>query len=840
MATASQSLVGDEQTIHDFLSQYLRTGIQLVAIEPHTRGVEANWFGDRADMAAEWALRQNMRGRGVYFSVNVVRAGLGKKAEKQDVVEARMVHVDIDPQPGVPFDMEAVLGQLDGLTTPPSWVIASGGGVGAYWVLDEPSLAMDMIESINMQVRQFFNADACHNIDRIMRVPGTINFPNAKKAFQGRQAALAHIAREDDGVVYRADVLAASFPEVQAPSARSTASVHVGPYALITANDLELDELSPLRSLIEHPRGADRSKDVYSCAGAMRRAGFSPAQILGIIMNPANAVSQHILEQRDPRYQALRCIEGTADGGHAEPRRSRQGTRQAEGESVAATSDRPVIHVGGGDLYVVASAAERVLIETGAPLYVRNGLVRPIVDEIRTTKGYTAKVARLKSVDADTLVDRLSRAADWTKFDGRSRDTVAIDPPSRVASTILAREGEWSFSRLTGVITTPTLRPDGTILAEPGYDAATQLLLLEPPALPKLPEKPTHADAMAALQQLDGLLDEFPFVDDASRSVALSGMITLVLRGALETAPMHATTAPVRGSGKSYIIDIIAAISTGQRAPVISIGKTEEETEKRVTGCLLTGQTLIAIDNVNGQLGGDFLCQAIERPLVDVRPLGGSVMVKISSRATFVGTGNNMQLLEDMTRRVVLCSLDPEMERPEFRDFKGNPLERVLADRGTYIAAALTIVRAYVLAGRPGVCPRLASFEEWSDNVRSALVWLGRADPVETMDKANAEDPGRVALSGLLNAWYDAVNSATHTTATIKAKADTLDPIGNRIYVALADALQDVGSGDNGAFSTKRLGRYLGRNHGRIVDGLKLIAGEDTHAKQKTWKVVRV
>ncbi|MFD2135068.1 hypothetical protein ACFSLT_07185 [Novosphingobium resinovorum] len=166
---------------------------------------------------------------------------------------------------------------------------------------------------------------------------------------------------------------------------------------------------------------------------------------------------------------------------------------------------------------------------------------------------------------------------------------VITDPPRPVAATILSRDGEWQFPRL-GVITTPTLRPDGTILSTPGYDAQTQLLLMDPPRLPAIPEQPTRADALKALAFLNALLDEFPFVDEASRSVALSGLITPVVRGAMQVAPMHVTSAPVAGSGKSYIIDLAAAISIGQRAPVMAAGRDEAETEKRLVSALLGGR----------------------------------------------------------------------------------------------------------------------------------------------------------------------------------------------------------------------------------------------------------
>lgn len=303
---------------------------------------------------------------------------------------------------------------------------------------------------------------------------------------------------------------------------------------------------------------------------------------------------------------------------------------------IAADEMRPMIQARSGDLHNLATEAEKALVDAEAPFFVRGGIVRPVVDEMAAAHGQRTKAARLCAVDCDTLIDHLSRSADWMKWNERKKGLVPTDPPRNVAATILARDGEWRFRRLSGVITTPTMRPDGTILSEPGYDEATQLLLLDPPKLPAMPDRPTRENALAALAYLDKLLDEFPFVDDASRSAALSGLITPVVRGAMPVAPLHATTAPVAGSGKSYIIDLASAISTGERAPVIAAGRNEEETEKRLGAALLNGQAIVSIDNVNGQLGGDALCQMIERPVVSVRPLGVSKLVKIerSPRST--------------------------------------------------------------------------------------------------------------------------------------------------------------------------------------------------------------
>jgi putative DNA primase/helicase len=500
---------------------------------------------------------------------------------------------------------------------------------------------------------------------------------------------------------------------------------------------------------------------------------------------------------------------------------------------------RPQIEVRAGELHLMATEGEAALIAAAAPFYNRGGIVRPIVDELPAAHGRRTKVARLAEVSADMLVDHLSRCADWTKFDGRKKRTVLTDPPRPVAATILARDGEWKFPRLAGVITTQTLRPDGTILSKPGYDPVTQLLLLDPPVLPAIPDKPTRADALKALALLDGLLDEFPFADDPSRSVALSGLITPVVRGALAVAPMHVTSAPVAGSGKSYIIDLAAAISIGQRAPVIAAGRDEAETEKRLVSALFGGQPIISIDNVNGDLGGDFLCQMVERPIVEPRVLGLSKLIRIESRATTFATGNNIRLLGDMTRRVVLCSLDPNMERPELREFHSSPFDEVISQRGEYVAAALTIARAYAVAGFPGQLPALASFEDWSRIVRSALVWLGRPDPVDTMEAARADDPATSSLRAVLAAWHTAIGSGERTIAKVIQAADER-MMDNRIHADLYQALADVAQARPGEINSKSLGLWLARHKGRVVDGLKIVAGYDKNLKQNTWSVARL
>jgi hypothetical protein len=512
--------------------------------------------------------------------------------------------------------------------------------------------------------------------------------------------------------------------------------------------------------------------------------------------------------------------------------------------------DRPVIEIKDGELSDIASLAEDALFYADLPIYQRSGkLVRPITETVDASHGRTTMVAQLHMMDAVYTRDTLCRYINFQKYDGRKKALRKVNPPKEIAVTILARAGEWMFSPIAGVITTPTMRPDGSLLNRICYDEATRLLLIDLPAMPPIPDKPTRDDALKAIALIEDLLVEFPFVDEVAKAVALSAIITPVVRAAFPVAPMHVARAPTSGSGKSYLWDIVAAIVIGQPMPVMAAGANAEETEKRLGAALLAGQSLISIDNVNGELGGDALCQIIERPIVDVRVLGKSERVRIEARGTSTfASGNNIIIVGDVCRRVITCTLDPQMERPELRQFKSNPVKRVLQNRGAYIAACLTFCRAYLVAGRPQLAPKLASFEGWSDAVRSALIWCGKADAVLSMEVARMEDPERAELADMLNAWADSIGIGHEHRSTLASVIETAnkmtvgiepEPEKPELFAAVQAAAFAVTLKRGLKPDAKLLGLWMQRRKGRVIDG-KRFAVKSNPKGGSTWWIEQV
>jgi putative DNA primase/helicase len=499
---------------------------------------------------------------------------------------------------------------------------------------------------------------------------------------------------------------------------------------------------------------------------------------------------------------------------------------------------KPEILVRSGYLHEAATEAESALIESHTPVYSRGvNLVTPVIEEADATEKRKTKIVRLVALSPPGLIDYLSQAAIWKRFDKRSKKTVRIDPPVPVAAIVLSRDGKWRVPRLKGVITTQTMRSDGSLLKQPGFDPTTRLLLESPPSLPPIPERPTRADASRALDLLVQLLAEFPFVNGASHSVGLSMLMTPVLRGAIGVAPMHVAHAPTAGTGKTYLIDVASAISTGRLCPVVAAGKSAEETDKRVGAALLTGQPLIAIDNVNGVLEGDTLCQAISQTMVQVRILGTMQLPTIETQATIFATGNNIIIAEDLVRRTIRADLDANMERPENRRFRADPVDAVLANRGRYIAAILTIVRAYLAAGSPSRLTPLVGFNEWSRLVRAPLVWLGHADPIETQQVAREDDPRTQQLRSVVRPWRDAIGIRFEhavTVGEIIARANDAfnddDPA-----TRLREALLTVAGTQRDGINAVALGRWLGRRRGNVIDSLKIESFRDGHNDQLKW-----
>lgn len=283
----------------------------------------------------------------------------------------------------------------------------------------------------------------------------------------------------------------------------------------------------------------------------------------------------------------------------------------------------------------------------------------------------------------------------------------------------------------------------------------------------------------------------------------------------------------------------------------MNAGKSEEEFEKRLGAALLAGDPLISFDNCERPLGGELLCQCLTQRRVKVRILGKSEQPTLPCDATFCATGNNLVLAGDVTRRAIVARLDPKVERPEEREFDHNPIEMIRRDRATYVRAALTILRAYIDAGRPEQKRKpLGSYEEWSRLIRDALIWLGEPDPVATMEKVRNEDPVLGDLAEVLDCWFAIGATPESREVTVKRVIEIAntrksrspdDPDGAPEFANpdLRDALGAVAGDRGGGINPAALGKWISKNKGRVVNNLHFAHGTGAaRSGAARWRVV--
>lgn len=192
----------------DFLKKWCPEGPWvLTAIIPDGKTETMSFQPSAWQKAADW-IESHQGKRNLYFHVNPVRGALSNKASKEDIARMAWLHIDIDPRAGEDFDeeRERALKLLQEYEPRPSVIIDSGGGFQGFWKLNQDvkleingsvSKAQEL-EAYNQQLEKIFQGDHCHNVDRIMRLPGSINVPTAKKLKKGRVPTLAHLVEWND------------------------------------------------------------------------------------------------------------------------------------------------------------------------------------------------------------------------------------------------------------------------------------------------------------------------------------------------------------------------------------------------------------------------------------------------------------------------------------------------------------------------------------------------------------------------------------------------------------------------------------------------------------------
>lgn len=341
--------------------------------------------------------------------------------------------------------------------------------------------------------------------------------------------------------------------------------------------------------------------------------------------------------------------------------------------------------------------------------------------------------------DRDAMFSILEKFTTWYKASEDS--TVEVAPPESVVRA-LYRDQEFAdtLPELLAVTSTPFFDADGTLVDKPGYHAGARVYLAPGGlVLPGVSREPTEEEMERAKRLLvEHVLADFPLAGmtrpeivgtlagenrDKAHAVA-HAVATALLPFAREMingpTPGHVFTKPAPGTGASLLMELLTMIACGAPAAAMELPAHPEEISKTISAALIDGQPVIFFDNVGAAIASNALAMAMTAPTYQARILGKSQTVKVSVRALFAFTANNVSASKEILRRLVLIPLDagvpdPENRRPADGWLHPNLRQWVADNRADLVWACLTLVQNWVAQGMVEYETRsVASYENWS------------------------------------------------------------------------------------------------------------------------------
>lgn len=282
----------------------------LVAIRTDQPGTEARTLRG-AEEAEAWIAERSAAN--LYYHVNPLRREIHKKAERADVAALEYLHVDVDPAKGKEGELDAekarILALIRAYPVRPTFVIDSGGGYQALWKLEKAVPLDGSLEAAeeaalrNLKIERDLGGDKCHNVDRILRLPGTTNWPTERKLKRGRVVAPTRVEWAHPELVYPVDKFARAVVAQTADFVEPSAAP--GNIRRLNGPD-DLGSSVPDWCKLLVATGKDpydpykypsRSEALFACVCELVRRNVDDDVIYSVITDPSFAISESVLDK---------------------------------------------------------------------------------------------------------------------------------------------------------------------------------------------------------------------------------------------------------------------------------------------------------------------------------------------------------------------------------------------------------------------------------------------------------------------------------------------------------------------------------------------------------------
>ena len=493
---------------------------------------------------------------------------------------------------------------------------------------------------------------------------------------------------------------------------------------------------------------------------------------------------------------------------------------------VAVARNKPTIQIVEGELHNIVDAAEKALADSGK-YYQMGGMIACVVTDPATG------TPSIMAVKQPALTRELSFTLSWEKFDSRTSAWKQCDPPQRHVGILYESQQFRHLPVLKGVARQPYF--DDELILDAGYNATTKLFGVFDSRKYNVPATPTKEDAIEALALIVNLIDEFHFATPVDKAAALSAIFTATVRASLPFAPLFHIKASTYGVGKSLLSAIIALFASAGGSQRVSYPTTSEEATKIILSLLMGNPAVIEFDDLDNDLiPHNIIKSVLTSESYEGRILGYSKTASVSTRTLFLSSGNNVDPVRDLCRRVVTVNLDAGVATPATLTYQKDPLEMVQQSRERYVSAVLTIIAAWKAEGSPRTdVKNIATYGGlWSDYCRHTLIWLGHPDSATALFEQIANDPDAKKLGVLMNEWY--LQFGSKPMQIRKVVSEVFDCRAHDLH----DAISEFPVEERGKINNGKFGWLLKKNANKVVNGMKFEKVEQ--GERLAWRVVKL
>jgi hypothetical protein len=440
----------------------------------------------------------------------------------------------------------------------------------------------------------------------------------------------------------------------------------------------------------------------------------------------------------------------------------------------------------------------------------------------------------LREMRLEHFAFELARAAIFTKTTKKGRGenaeyvTTQVHPPKDYVRDMSADDNP-PLPMLRRIVAAPVFASDGTLQTDEGYHPASKTYYHPGNSLriPDVPKSPTPDQVRLAMELITKSIQDFPFVSAADRTNALAFAFTPFARDFIEgPTPLGDIEATGPGTGKGLLVDTLLIPAIGRNIGVMTQWGDEEECRKRVTAVLKSGKPAVLLDNVVKPLNSGTFAGALTAIDWEDRMMATHETRSFPVRCVWLMTANNPVMSTEIARRCVRIRLDAKCERAWQRDnFEISNLRGwVHENRAQLIGAYLTVIQAWVTAGRPMSKTKLGSYEDWAAVIGGILELAGQPDFLGNLQEFyDASDNEGAAWRELVERWEEAHGFTVVSVGDLFKIVEGIDSFPIR------------GKSEKGLKTS--FGQALLQKRDSIIGGFQIVECGQDRNKARQWRL---